>query len=86
MQNGIKHLSDDKILRDWIDSIPRGKYNAVIAELLDECLVSRFTLSNWRYGRCRIPATGKRDINRVSLRHSGKEIFTIVKPGQSPKA
>lgn len=81
MQNGNKHLADDKILRQWLDTIPRGEYNKVLSKLVDACLVPMSTLKNWRYGNCRIPAAGKRDINTVTKEVSGVEIFTIARPG-----
>ena len=80
MKNGIKHLTDDETLRHWLDTIPRGEYNKVIAKLVASCLVSRSTFRNWRYGNCRIPDAGKRDINAVTREVSGVEIFTIAKP------
>ncbi len=83
MQNGIKQPTDDEALRYWLDTIPVGKYKAVIAKLLDVCLISRATLANWRYGNCRIPASGKRDINKVSKDVSGIEIFKIANPENS---
>ena len=66
MQSGIKRHTDDEILRRWLDTIPHGDYNKVISKLVDACLISRSTFRNWRYGNCRIPASGKRDINIVT--------------------
>ncbi len=83
MQNGIKHLTDAEILRRWLDTIPRGEYNTVISKLVDACLVPYSTFRNWRYGNCRIPAAGKRDINTVTREVSGIEIFTIAKPEET---
>lgn len=86
MQNEIKHLTDAKILRHWLDySVPRGEYNKLKKRLVEECLVSASTFKNWLYGKCRIPESGKRDINRVTLEYSGTEIFTIAKPGGLPE-
>lgn len=80
------HHSDDEILRHWLDTIPYGEYNKVVALLVERCLINKYTFANWRYGRCRIPASGKRDINSVTLEISGKEIFTIVSPETTLKA
>lgn len=80
MQNGIKQPTDAEILRNWLATIPRGEYNTVISKLVDACLISLSTLRNWRYGNCRIPASGKRDINTITREVSGIEIFTIAKP------
>lgn len=85
MQKGIKRHTDDEILRRWLETIPRGEYNSVIAKLLAACLVSHSTFRNWRYGNCRIPDAGKRDINTVTREVSGIEIFTIVKPEEAPE-
>lgn len=81
MQNDVKHLTDAEKLRYWLDSVPRGEYNKQKSRLVEECLVSASTFNNWLYGKCRIPDSGKRDINRVTLEVSGEEIFTIAKPG-----
>lgn len=81
MQNDVKHLTDAEKLRYWLDSVSRGEYNKQKSRLVEECLVSASTFNNWLYGKCRIPDSGKRDINRVTLEVSGEEIFTIAKPG-----
>lgn len=82
MQTEIKHRTDAEILRHWLDySVPRGEYNKQKKRLVEECLVSASTFKNWLYGKCRIPESGKRDINRVTLEYSGIKIFTIAKPG-----
>ena len=81
MRDEIKHLTDSEILRQWLDSVPRGDYNNQKVRLVNECLVSTSTFNNWLYGKCRIPNSGKRDINRVTFEVSGIEIFTIAKPG-----
>ena len=77
-----KHLTDAKKIRHWLDyCVPRGDYNKLKKRLVEECLVPQYTFNNWLYGKCRIPESGKRDINRVTLEYSGIEIFTIAKPG-----
>lgn len=82
MQTEIKHLTDAEILRHWLDySVPRGEYNKIKTRFVEECLVSVSIFKNWLYGKCRIPESGKRDINRVTLEYSGIEIFKIAKPG-----
>lgn len=82
MNNENKLLTDAEKLRHWLDfSVPRGEYNNMKRRLVEECLISASTLKNWMYGQCRIPDSGKRDINRVTLDYSGVEIFTIAKPG-----
>ena len=82
MQTEIKHLTDAEILRHWLDySVPRGEYNKIKTRFVEECLVSVSTFKNWLYDKCRIPESGKRDINRVTLEYSGIEIFKIAKPG-----
>lgn len=82
MQHETKHLTDAEKLRHWLNfSVSRGEYNKQKSRLVEECLVSVSTFNNWLYGKCRIPDSGKRDINRVTLEVSGEEIFTIAKPG-----
>lgn len=80
IQHGTEHLTDAEILRRWLDTIPRGEYNNVIARLVETCLIPIHTLRNWRYGNCRIPEAGKRDINIVTREVSGIEIYKIVMP------
>ena len=82
MNKGVKHLTESEKLRHWLDySVPRGEYNKQKRRLVEACLVSASTFNNWLYGKCRIPFSAKRDINRVTLEVSGVEIFTIVEPG-----
>lgn len=80
-QNENSRLADAKKLRCWLDTIPRGEYNNVKRKLVEACLVPLSTFNNWRYGNCRIPEAGKRDINSVTLEVSGIELFKIAKPG-----
>lgn len=83
---GNKCITDAKILREWLESVPFGKYNAVKQQLVEKCLIPGTTLSNWIYGKCRIPMAAKRDINEISMLVSGREIFTVVKPKNNSKA
>lgn len=76
----IKRHTEAYILRQWLDTIPRGDYNKIMSLLFARCLVNKSTFANWRYGRCRIPEASKRDINSVTQEISGIEIFTIAKP------
>lgn len=81
-QNENKSMTDAQILRHWLDySVPRGEYNKVKRRIVEVCLVPVHTLNNWIYGACRIPESGKRDINRVAIEISGEEIFTVAQPG-----
>lgn len=81
MKSGNKFLTDAEKLRHWLDfSIPRGEYGKMKRHLAQECLVSDNTFKNWLYGQSRMPESAKRDINRVTMEYSGKEIFTIAKP------
>lgn len=80
-QNENSRLADAKKLRCWLDTIPRGEYNNVKRKLVEACLVPISTFNNWRYGNCRIPEAGKRDIDKVALEVSGIELFKIAKPG-----
>lgn len=80
MEKGRKKASDGVVLHQWLDSVPRGEYNALRRRMVEECLVSKETFRNWLYGKCRIPMAAKRDINRVTKAFSGVDIFEIVKP------
>lgn len=85
MKDQIKIITDSKILRGWLDSVPRGEYNKHKAALVYVCGVKAHTLSNWLYGNCRIPASAKRLINAYTSLVSGREIFTIAKPDEFAK-
>lgn len=80
IKSEIRCLTDAEILRQWLDSVPRGEYVKVKSRIREVCLISKPTFANWIYGRCRIPEAGKRDINKVAQEVSGKEIFTITTP------
>lgn len=81
MDKGNNTLTDGEKLRYWLDfSVCRGNFNDVVSRLVSACMVSPTTFNNWRYGKCRIPAAAKRDMNKVAVEVSGKEIFTVVQP------
>lgn len=80
MKSEKNTAKDSLILRNWLDTVPYGDYAKIIKLLTERCLVNITTFRNWRYGRCRIPESGKRDINNVTLEISGIEIFKIAKP------
>ena len=86
MEQEIRPLTPNEILRGWLDSLPRKDYNKTKHLLVDACLVPLHTVNNWVYGNCSIRPASQRDINRVSLQVSGKEIFTIPKPEGGAKA
>lgn len=77
-----KSAHTSEILRAWLSGIPVGDYRTVIDMILKKCLISPTTFNNWRYGRCRIPLSGQRDLNELALEISGKTIFTIDFPGE----
>lgn len=83
MQNDNNHLTDGQILRDYLAKVPSGIVNKVVARMVEHCLVTKYVFANWRYDRCRIPLSGKRDINTITREVSGIEIFTIAKPGEA---
>lgn len=81
MKNQIKDLTDSYILREWLNSLPRAEYNKHKLALVDVCAERESKIFNWIYGRCKVPNTAKKLINAYTLQVSGKEIFTIAKPG-----
>ncbi len=81
MKNQIKDLTDSNILRGWLDSLPRAEYNKHKAGLVVACAENRSKILNWIYGRCKVPNSAKKLINAYTLQVSGREIFTIAKPG-----
>ena len=44
IQHGTGHLTDAEILRRWLDTIPRGEYNNVIAKLVETCLIQIYKI------------------------------------------
>lgn len=79
--NREKIENDAKIIRNWLESIPYGQYNDVVSKLVERCMINKTTFRNWRYGNCRIPLSGKRDINSLSKEISGIEIFNLAVAG-----
>lgn len=76
-----KRKFESAILRNWLNrSVSREAYPDVKKRLARECLVRSSSFHNWLYGYCNIPLAAKRDINRVTMEISGREIFTIVYP------
>lgn len=82
MEQEIRPLTPNEILRGWLDSLPRKDYNKTKHLLVDACLVPLHTVNNWVYGNCSIRPASQRDINRVSLQVSGKEIFNYQAGGR----
>ena len=78
MENEKIHLTDDEILRGWLESIPYCSYNKTRLLLVARCKVSLDVFKNWYYGRSRIPGSAKVLINMVTKEVSNKEIFTIA--------
>lgn len=81
MKNQIKDLTDSNILRNWLDYLPHAEYNKHKRALVGVCSENFSKIENWIYGRCKVPNTAKKLINAYTLQVSGKEIFTIAKPG-----
>ena len=65
------------ILKDWLNTIPPCDRDEVFGAIYTECLITPSTLSNWRYGRAKIPLSGMRDLNKVSQRYSGHPLYEI---------
>lgn len=86
MKNQIKDLTDSKILRGWLDSVPRAEYNKHKDALVVVSAENRSKVCNWLYGRCKVPNSAKILINQYTLQVSGKEIFTIAKPEAETEA
>lgn len=77
MKTEIKQPTDGQLLRDWLNSVPYGEYNAVRARMVAECMVSKQIFANWLYGLSRIPNLAKSVINSVAKNFNGTSIFNI---------
>ena len=77
MKTEIKQPTDGQILRDWLNSVPYGDYNAIRDRMVSECMVSKQIFKNWRYGLCRIPNLAKSAINAVAQKYNGTIVFNI---------
>lgn len=77
MEHRIKQPTDGQILRDWLNSVPYGEYNAVRARMVAECMVTKQIFANWLYGLSRIPNLAKSAINSVAQSYNGTSIFNI---------
>lgn len=75
MENDKKMPTDAEKLRDFMHSVPYGKYNNVRRRMVEACLVPVTTFNNWVFGRCRIPELAKREINTITVEITGREIF-----------
>ncbi len=62
---------DSTALRLYFDQLPPIEARLRTTQLADSCKVARYTIYNWRYGKCRIPALAKDKIEEVL----GKKIF-----------
>ncbi|MDE6027824.1 MAG: hypothetical protein K2G23_07125, partial [Muribaculaceae bacterium] len=70
-----KTKENAEILKNWLLTVPPIDKDFVFSKIYAECLISPTTLRNWRYGRCRIPMSGLRDLNKVALEYSGHELY-----------
>lgn len=77
MEHRIKQPTAGKILRDWLNSVPYGDYNAVRARMVAECMVTKQIFANWLYGLSRIPNLAKSAINTVAQNYNGTIVFNI---------
>lgn len=77
MKHIINQPTDGQILRDWLDSVPYGKYNTVRTIMVAECMVTKQVFANWLYGLSRIPNLAKSVLNSVALRFNGTTIFDL---------
>lgn len=77
---GVKKDLNSEILKNWLNTVPPVDKNRVLSSIYSECLITPATLRNWRYGKCRIPLAGRRDLNKVSMSYSGYELYKIVPP------
>ncbi len=62
---------DSTALRLYFDRFPPLESRALTKQLADSCKVARYTIYNWRYGKCRIPALAKDKIEETI----GEKIF-----------
>lgn len=77
MELRIKQPTDGQKLRDWLNSVPYGEYNAVRARMVAECMVTKQIFANWLYGLSRIPNLAKLAINTVAQNFNGTIVFNI---------
>ena len=77
MRTEIKRHTDGQILHSWLQLVPYGDYNAVKAQMVAECMVSKQIFANWLYGYCRIPKLAKSVINAVAVKYNGTLVFKI---------
>lgn len=73
-------LTDAEILHQWMQNLPYKNYNATRARLVSACMVPVDTFRNWMYGKSRIPMLAKREMNKIGVEITGKNIFEIEAP------
>lgn len=59
---------DSTALRRYLDGFPPTGAAALTALIADGCKVPRYTVYNWKYGRCRIPELVKDKIEEIAER------------------
>ena len=77
MEHRIKQPTDGQKLREWLNSVPYGEYNAVRARMVAESMVTKQIFANWLYGLSRIPNLAKLAINTVAQNFNGTIVFNI---------
>lgn len=78
---------DSIILREWLNNqVPRARYNEVKEKMVRACAVNSDKFNNCLYGKIRMPEHMKRDVNKVAVELTGKEIFQLATPEHSPEA
>lgn len=73
-QKKIKTLSADTVaFREWLDSIPFGKYSDTLDLICEELKINRVRIQNLRSGMSLLSPLEKAIINRIA----GTEVFTL---------
>lgn len=58
-------------LSSYLNALPRPEMMVMITRIADGCMVPRYTVLNWKYGVCRIPALHRCKIEEII----GERIF-----------
>ncbi len=69
--DSINIKKDAAALKEYLDHVPYIEYADTKKKIIEGCMIKPHTLSNWKYGLCRIPDLHKAKLEEIA----GRKIF-----------
>jgi len=66
-------MNDNTKLKNYLDSVPKGKYSETRKKIARKCYVNDSTISHWVTGRNKVPPLAQKEINKIAK----QKIFEI---------